>query len=207
MLAPVCFRRLNSHAPVAQRIEHLTTDQKVWGSNPYRRTKEIPALPVNCPIADSQLDSQFLIGKVNQHLPNFSPSAKPVFPICIGPFGASKIINNSRTEMEQSGVAARESLFRGRSSRRTGFESPDSNGMSYPSKVQQMNKVLYTIPQVADMANVSKSTIYREIAANRLQAILVRSKMRIANDAFDAYIQMCKKKQSVASLTGGLDDQ
>ncbi len=25
-------------APVAQRIEHLTTDQKVWGSNPYRRT-------------------------------------------------------------------------------------------------------------------------------------------------------------------------
>ena len=24
-------------APVAQRIEHLTTDQKVWGSNPYRR--------------------------------------------------------------------------------------------------------------------------------------------------------------------------
>ena len=27
------------HAPVAQRIEHLTTDQKVWGSNPYRRTE------------------------------------------------------------------------------------------------------------------------------------------------------------------------
>ena len=25
-------------APVAQRIEHLTTDQKVWGSNPYGRT-------------------------------------------------------------------------------------------------------------------------------------------------------------------------
>jgi hypothetical protein len=24
-------------APVAQRIEHLTTDQKVWGSNPYGR--------------------------------------------------------------------------------------------------------------------------------------------------------------------------
>ena len=26
-------------APVAQRIEHLTTDQKVWGSNPYRRAR------------------------------------------------------------------------------------------------------------------------------------------------------------------------
>src|SRR5699024_259203 len=26
------------HAPVAQRIERLTTDQKVWGSNPYGRT-------------------------------------------------------------------------------------------------------------------------------------------------------------------------
>ncbi len=29
------------HAPVAQRIEHLTTDQKVGGSNPSGRTKEI----------------------------------------------------------------------------------------------------------------------------------------------------------------------
>ncbi|MEY3434325.1 MAG: hypothetical protein RL057_705, partial [Actinomycetota bacterium] len=29
------IRRL--FAPVAQRIEHLTTDQKVWGSNPYGR--------------------------------------------------------------------------------------------------------------------------------------------------------------------------
>jgi hypothetical protein len=26
-----------AQAPVAQRIEHLTTDQKVWGSNPYGR--------------------------------------------------------------------------------------------------------------------------------------------------------------------------
>ena len=32
------------HAPVAQRIEHLTTDQKVGGSNPFRRTNE--AFPV-----------------------------------------------------------------------------------------------------------------------------------------------------------------
>ena len=28
------------HAPVAQRIERLTTDQKVGGSNPSRRTNE-----------------------------------------------------------------------------------------------------------------------------------------------------------------------
>lgn len=70
-----------------------------------------------------------------------------------------------------------------------------------------MNKVLYTIPQVADMTNLSKSTIYREITANRLQPIMVRSKMRIDNDALDAYIQLCKKKQSEPSLTGGQDDQ
>jgi hypothetical protein len=30
--------RATSHAPVAQRIEHLTTDQKVGGSNPSGRT-------------------------------------------------------------------------------------------------------------------------------------------------------------------------
>jgi hypothetical protein len=30
-----------AQAPVAQRIEHLTTDQKVWGSNPYGRAKPI----------------------------------------------------------------------------------------------------------------------------------------------------------------------
>ena len=32
------------HAPVAQRIERLTTDQKVGGSNPFRRTNE--AFPI-----------------------------------------------------------------------------------------------------------------------------------------------------------------
>ena len=32
---PECRKR---HAPVAQRIEHLTTDQKVGGSNPFWRT-------------------------------------------------------------------------------------------------------------------------------------------------------------------------
>ncbi len=30
-------------APVAQRIEHLTTDQKVGGSNPSGRTSKTPA--------------------------------------------------------------------------------------------------------------------------------------------------------------------
>ena len=29
-------------APVAQRIEHLTTDQKVRGSNPFGRANEAP---------------------------------------------------------------------------------------------------------------------------------------------------------------------
>src|SRR5690606_2273365 len=31
-----------AHAPVAQRIEHLTTDQKVRGSNPFGRTERNP---------------------------------------------------------------------------------------------------------------------------------------------------------------------
>ena len=31
--------QLNMKAPVAQRIEHLTTDQKVGGSNPFGRTQ------------------------------------------------------------------------------------------------------------------------------------------------------------------------
>src|SRR6185312_11386193 len=30
-------------APVAQRIEHLTTDQKVRGSNPFGRTEKVPS--------------------------------------------------------------------------------------------------------------------------------------------------------------------
>ena len=32
---------VHERAPVAQRIEHLTTDQKVWGSNPYGCTKTL----------------------------------------------------------------------------------------------------------------------------------------------------------------------
>lgn len=35
-------RKLNTPAPVAQRIEHLTTDQKVRGSNPSGAQQKIP---------------------------------------------------------------------------------------------------------------------------------------------------------------------
>ena len=35
-----------SPAPVAQRIEHLTTDQKVWGSNPYWRAELRESPPI-----------------------------------------------------------------------------------------------------------------------------------------------------------------
>lgn len=31
---------VGNYAPVAQRIEHLTTDQKVRGSNPFGRTDD-----------------------------------------------------------------------------------------------------------------------------------------------------------------------
>ena len=34
---------VGNYAPVAQRIEHLTTDQKVGGSNPSGRTNKSPA--------------------------------------------------------------------------------------------------------------------------------------------------------------------
>ena len=34
---------LDDHAPVAQRIEHLTTDQKVGGSSPSGRARCFPA--------------------------------------------------------------------------------------------------------------------------------------------------------------------
>ena len=37
---------LGDHAPVAQRIEHLTTDQKVGGSSPSGRARTIPADPL-----------------------------------------------------------------------------------------------------------------------------------------------------------------
>jgi len=48
--------KLGAHAkqaPVAQRIEHLTTDQKVGGSNPFGRTtmKTLEALDVVCQVS------------------------------------------------------------------------------------------------------------------------------------------------------------
>ena len=39
-LTPACVASV-ARAPVAQRIEHLTTDQKVWGSNPYGRARDL----------------------------------------------------------------------------------------------------------------------------------------------------------------------
>src|SRR5690606_40024022 len=44
----VCSVPETGHAPVAQRIEHLTTDEKVWGSNPYGRTTSL-AMRHPCP--------------------------------------------------------------------------------------------------------------------------------------------------------------
>ena len=40
VVSVLLMRRLCPEAPVAQRIEHLTTDQKVWGSNPYWRQRK-----------------------------------------------------------------------------------------------------------------------------------------------------------------------
>jgi hypothetical protein len=42
---------MEDHAPVAQRIEHLTTDQKVRGSNPFGRTS------LNSQYGDFKIDS------------------------------------------------------------------------------------------------------------------------------------------------------
>jgi hypothetical protein len=42
---PLASAATTEHAPVAQRIEHLTTDQKVGGSNPFGRAPAPPALP------------------------------------------------------------------------------------------------------------------------------------------------------------------
>ena len=41
-----CREAIAWHAPVAQRIEHLTTDQKVRGSNPFGRTIGKVAPPI-----------------------------------------------------------------------------------------------------------------------------------------------------------------
>ena len=49
----LALRSPHGRAPVAQRIEHLTTDQKVWGSNPYRRANRQPQVhpPMTCGFA------------------------------------------------------------------------------------------------------------------------------------------------------------
>ena len=44
MLGKLSFAQATNTAPVAQRIEHLTTDQKVGGSNPSGRTSQNPRI-------------------------------------------------------------------------------------------------------------------------------------------------------------------
>jgi hypothetical protein len=47
-------RQAGRRAPVAQRIEHLTTDQKVWGSNPYGRADVFAGQPLSRTVGRSE---------------------------------------------------------------------------------------------------------------------------------------------------------
>ena len=49
-----------AQAPVAQRIEHLTTDQKVWGSNPYGRARSVVAVDFRSSVVCYQVMSNSL---------------------------------------------------------------------------------------------------------------------------------------------------
>ena len=53
---------------------------------------------------------------------------------------------------------------------------------------------VYTIPQVADLLAVSKSTIYRLVADGSLESILIRSKKRIRKSAVERYLDAERRK-------------
>ena len=53
---------------------------------------------------------------------------------------------------------------------------------------------VYTIPQVADLLAVSKSTIYRLVADGSLESILIRSKKRIRKSAVERYLDAEQRK-------------
>ena len=49
---------------------------------------------------------------------------------------------------------------------------------------------VFTIQQTADLLAISKSTIYRLIDDGHLEAVYIRSKMRIRPQAIDRYLDL-----------------
>ncbi len=52
--------------------------------------------------------------------------------------------------------------------------------------------LLYTIPEVMHLLAVSRTTIYREMTAGRLNAVRIGGAVRIAADEVDRYIESLK---------------
>lgn len=55
--------------------------------------------------------------------------------------------------------------------------------------------ILYTVPQAAQMLQVSRSTLYRLIASGELETLSVRGTRRIRPAAIERYVDNLQRKQ------------
>jgi excisionase family DNA binding protein len=78
-----------------------------------------------------------------------------------------------------------------------GFMEISSEGERRLRMVQgETERRLLTVPQVVYRTSLSRSTIYKEIAAGRLRVVKLGRAVRVPADAFDSWLEDLGRDQS-----------
>ncbi len=178
-------------APVAQRIEHLTTDQKVWGSNPYGRavispvnTGTLAVCGTAMFVADSQSDSQFK---------NISLRDIYIFRACqFAHLDTSweiwQLRKTSSAWLEEwpsdyRGLFDLYRQYRYRFQKNSWFQrvKPLKEIAMEPTK-------LFTIDEACSQLSISKATLYRLISSKQVVCLKIGRSSRISSQALERFI-------------------
>lgn len=62
-------------------------------------------------------------------------------------------------------------------------------------------KLLYTIPEAADLTGIGRTTLYGEITAGRLESVKIGRARRIPADALEAFVAELRRESSGGART------
>jgi len=170
-------------ALVAQRIEHLTTDQKVRGSNPFERAEVSQRLYGNYHFAYCYLLNQL------------AKQLAKVFSVC-GKNGLLYAILIRRIRViHATFVLARLAAIK----RPIHWTGRSKNALVEIWKVAPPNlsikrrrmstQLLYTIEQAARVLAISRSSVYRLITSKEIVTIGIGRSRRVSHQALEGFIK------------------
>jgi len=171
------------YARVAQRIEHLTTDQKVRGSNPFARTRVRPTPYAQIACCNKTLHNVLwqLISHIISHTQNIMFWCVLVLH-CV----ELKIINIMLFNWDCFALNPRRAL----------------KHMKYMcSPVDRFCELLLTITKAAQELSISRSSMYRLISEGRIPTVNIVGKMRIKESSLKSYIDQLERESRLERIS------